>query len=118
MKTGQALEALTALAHKTRLAIFQLLVHAGPEGLAAGVIAARLHVSPSTLSHHLGILERAGLLGARPLRRQIFYACAYEGMSGLLEFLTNDCCQGHPALCGFAEHPADVACAPKRKKTA
>ncbi len=115
METWQAVEALMALAHETRLAIFRLLVHAGPDGLSAGAISVQLRVSPSTLSHHLAALERAGLLGSRRLRRQIFYACAYEGMRGLLEFLTTDCCQGHPALCGFTERPA-IACSTKKKR--
>jgi DNA-binding transcriptional ArsR family regulator len=121
METWQAVEALMALAHETRLAIFRLLVHAGPDGLSAGAISSQLRVSPSTLSHHLAALERAGLLGSRRLRRQIFYACAYAGMRGLLEFLTNDCCQGHPDLCGFTERPAKstqrpaAACATPKK---
>jgi DNA-binding transcriptional ArsR family regulator len=115
METWQAVDALMALAHETRLAIFRLLVHAGPEGLSAGTISVRLRVGPSTLSHHLAALERAGLLVSRRLRRQIFYACAYDGMRGLLEFLTNDCCQGHPDLCGFTERPVK---SPERRATA
>lgn len=94
-------EAMMALAHETRLTAFRLLIRTGPAGLSAGVIAKRLRVRPSTLSHHLGLLERAGLLRARRLRRQIFYACSYDGVRGVLEFLINDCCRGHPDLCGF-----------------
>lgn len=102
MEPWRAVDSLMALAHETRLAIFRLLVQAGPEGLSAGAISVRLDVTPSTLSHHLAVLERAGILDSRRHRRQIFYGCAYDGMRGLLEFLTNDCCQGHPDLCGFA----------------
>lgn len=104
MQSWQAVEAMMALAHETRLAVFRAVVHAGPDGLPAGTIATKLRVTPSTLSHHLAVLERAGLLASRRLRRQIFYACAYNGIRDLLEFLTNDCCRGHPDLCGFTEH--------------
>lgn len=117
MQTLQATEALMALAHETRLGIFRLLVHAGPEGLPAGTISARLRVTPSTLSHHLAALERAGLLGSRRMRRQIFYTCAYDGMRGLLEFLTNDCCQGHPDLCGFTDRVPEVGRARAARRT-
>jgi len=34
------------------------------------------------------------------VQRQIFYAAAYDGMRQLLTFLTEDCCQGRPELCG------------------
>ncbi len=106
MHPWQAIEAMMALAHETRLAIFRTLVNAGPEGLPAGTISTRLRVTPSTLSHHLAVLERAGLLASRRARRQIFYACAYDAIRGVVEFLTNDCCRGHPDLCGFTNTPA------------
>lgn len=101
MQTWNAVDALMALAHETRLAVFRLLVRAGPDGVPAGTISATLAVTPSTLSHHLAMLERAGLLKSRRHRRQIFYACAYDGMRGLLEFLTTDCCEGNPEICGL-----------------
>ena len=101
MEPWRAVDSLMALAHETRLAIFRLLVQAGPDGLSAGAISVQLDVTPSTLSHHLAVLERAGILDSRRHRRQIFYGCSYDGMRELLEFLTNDCCQGHPDLCGF-----------------
>jgi len=94
------LAALAALAHATRLDIFRLLVAQGPNGLAAGAIAHELEVAASTLSFHLKELERAGLVRAWRRRRQIFYAADYEGMRRLLAFLTEDCCQGRPEICG------------------
>jgi len=120
MHSWQAIEAMMALAHETRLAVFRILVNAGPEGLPAGTISTRLRVTPSTLSHHLAVLERADLLVSRRLQRQIFYACAYDGIRGVVEFLTNDCCQGHPDLCGFTGKPArpvDSAKMKAKKKT-
>jgi len=77
-----------------------MLVKAGPAGLIAGVIAARAHVPPSTMSHHLATLERAGLVEAERESRLIHYRTDYEGMRRLLAFLMQDCCQGNPEICG------------------
>jgi DNA-binding transcriptional ArsR family regulator len=100
MEQKAAIDAFAALAHETRLAAFRLLVQAGPGGITAGDIAGQLAVPPSTLSHHLGQLERAGLLRSWRVHRQIFYATDYEGTRRLLAFLMEDCCQGRPELCG------------------
>lgn len=100
MESLQAIEALGALAQATRLDIFRLLVRVGPPGLNAGEIAERLSVGASTLSHHLATLERAGLLRSWRVQRQIFYASDFDGTRQLLAFLTEDCCQGRPELCG------------------
>lgn len=107
MEHTAAIHALAALAQDTRLAAFRLLVRTGPGGLNAGDIAAALGVPASTLSHHLAHLERAGLLRSRRLRRQIFYAADYEGVRRLLVFLTEDCCQGRPEICGGIAALAD-----------
>ena len=100
MEEKLALAALAALAHETRLAVFRLLVTVGPSGLPAGEIAERLGVVASTMSFHLKELDRAGLLRSWRRQRQIFYAADYEGTRTLLAFLTRDCCQGHPEICG------------------
>jgi len=100
MEEKAALVALAALAHETRLAVFRLLVAAGPSGLSAGEIAERVGVVASTLSFHLKELDRAGLLRSWRRQRQVFYAADYERTRGLLTFLTHDCCQGHPEICG------------------
>jgi ArsR family transcriptional regulator, arsenate/arsenite/antimonite-responsive transcriptional repressor len=100
MEQKNALAALAALAHETRLKIFRLLIPAGPSGLPAGEIATRLGVPASTLSFHLKELDRAGLLRSWRRQRQVFYAADYEGTRRLLTFLTDDCCQGHPEICG------------------
>lgn len=96
MQMRDAIEALGALAHETRLKVFRLLVRAGPAGLSAGTVAARLGANASTMSHHLAILERAGLLKSWRVQRRIFYAADFEGMRGLLAYLMHDCCQGLP----------------------
>jgi ArsR family transcriptional regulator len=101
MKMSSAIAALAALAQDHRLTVFRTLVREGPNGLPAGVIAERVGVPPSTLSHHLAHLERARLLRSRRVERRIFYAVDIEGTRRLIAFLTEDCCQGHPELCGY-----------------
>jgi DNA-binding transcriptional ArsR family regulator len=95
-----AVDALGALAHETRLSVFHMLVKAGPEGMIAGAIAEALAVPPSTMSHHLATLERAGLIRSERESRLIHYRADYHGMRRLLTFLMQDCCQGMPELCG------------------
>ena len=99
MESKRALEALGALSHETRLSVFRLLVTAGPAGLSAGVIAARLEVLPNTLSTHLGLLARAGLVVPARAGRVIRYSADYDGMRDLMAFLVRDCCAGNPELC-------------------
>lgn len=94
-----AVDALGALAHETRLSVFRLLVQAGPVGMIAGAIADRQGVPPSTMSHHLATLERAGLVQSERESRLIHYRADYVGMRRLLAFLMQDCCQGAPELC-------------------
>ena len=100
METIQALSALAALAQETRLAVFRTLVVAGQLGLPAGVIAEQHGIAGPTLSFHLHHLVTGGLLVSRREGRQIFYAVNFAAMRGLLDFLMQDCCQGHPDICG------------------
>lgn len=95
-----AVAALGALAHETRLTVFRLLVQAGEQGLLAGEIAETAGVPPSTMSHHLATLERAGLVQSERESRQIHYRADYAGMRLLLQFLMQDCCRGVPEMCG------------------
>jgi DNA-binding transcriptional ArsR family regulator len=106
MKTPDALQALAALSHATRLEVFRLLVAQGAIGLPAGQIAERLEVAPSTLSPHLAQLERAGLATSWRDERRIFYAVDVEGMRALLTYLTEECCGGHPEICGYPPREA------------
>jgi ArsR family transcriptional regulator len=112
METKQALDALAALAQATRLAVFRLLVRQGPIGMTAGAVAEALNVAPSTLSPHLAQLERSGLATSWRVDRRIFYAVDIEGTRQLLRYLTEECCGGHPELCGDLWRSADF-CAPK-----
>ena len=92
MDSPAAVSALGALAHDTRLAVFRMLVERGPDGLSAGVIAERLGILPSSLTFHIQHLHRAGLVTQRRVSRQLIYAADYAAMSGLLGFLTENCC--------------------------
>lgn len=94
-----AVGALGALAHDTRLTVFRMLVIAGPQGMIAGTIAERCAVPPSTMSHHLATLERAGLVHSERESRLIHYRADYQSMQRLLTFLMQDCCQGMPEMC-------------------
>ncbi|WP_338465676.1 metalloregulator ArsR/SmtB family transcription factor [Novosphingobium sp. ZN18A2] len=94
-----AVDALGALAHETRLSVFRMLVQAGPQGYVAGAIAERASVPPSTMSHHLATLERAGLVESERESRLIHYRADFAGMRRLLTFLMEDCCQGAPEMC-------------------
>ncbi len=96
---GLAVAALSALAHDSRLAVFRLLVAAGPEGMPAGEIAADLGIPNATLSFHLNQLRHAGLVRFRRIGRSLIYAAEYESMNALLAYLTENCCQGN-ADCG------------------
>jgi DNA-binding transcriptional ArsR family regulator len=102
MDERTAIEALAGLAQEHRLRVFRLLVREGPGGLPAGQIAERLSVPASTMSSHLAQLERAGLLRSRRDQRRIIYAVDLEGIRRVLAFLIEDCCQGHPELCGYS----------------
>jgi len=93
-----AVAALAALGQSTRLELFQTLVNAGAEGLSAGAIAQQLDVKQNTLSGHLGILERAGMITHRRSGRSLIYRPSFFGMRALLKFLVDDCCNNHPAV--------------------
>ena len=116
MDESQALAGFAALSQETRLRILRQLVRAGPDGLAAGAVAAAVEVSPSNVSFHLKELERAGLIAQRRASRSIIYAANYEVLSELIRFLMEDCCSGRPEIC--APLIANAACcgeqAPKK----
>ncbi|MEH6719375.1 MAG: helix-turn-helix domain-containing protein [Aurantimonas endophytica] len=97
-----AVTALAALAHADRLSAFRMLVRAGPNGVPSGEIAERLAIAPTRMSFHLAALERSGLVRSWRDGRRIRYAAHFEAMRGLLAFLTEDCCEGHPEICGIA----------------
>ena len=99
MNEKEAVSAFSALSQETRLRIVKILVKAGPEGLAAGVIAEAMDVSPSNVSFHLKELEQAQLIASRREARSIVYSAAFTTIGDLLRFIMEDCCSGHPDIC-------------------
>lgn len=99
MKPAQVVKALAALAQPTRLAIYRLLVAAGPDGLAAGQVAEKLKASPATLSFHFRTLSHAGLVESRQAGRFVYYAANFAVMNGMVDYLTENCCGGDGNAC-------------------
>jgi ArsR family transcriptional regulator len=99
MESNTAIAALSALAQGTRLDVFRLLVQHEPNGVAAGDIARQLNVPQNTMSAHLGILARAGLVRSERHSRSIVYRADLGGLRALTLFLVKDCCAGSPELC-------------------
>ncbi len=100
MESTAAVAAFAALAQETRLAAFRRLIEAGPNGLAAGDVAAACAASAPTMSFHLKELARAGLIRSRKNGRQVIYAVDFRGVRALIDFLMRDCCKGDPVFCG------------------
>lgn len=99
MEQRAAAEMFSALGHEGRLAIFRLLVEAGPDGVPAGGVSRALDVAPSTLSANLTILSQAGPITSRREGRSIIYSADFGMVGGLLGFLVEDCCNGAPEVC-------------------
>jgi DNA-binding transcriptional ArsR family regulator len=112
MEKANALIALAALAQESRLDIFRLLVQAGADGLAVGQIAEQLGLPSATLAFHLKELKHAGLATFTRNGRSLIYVAVYPTMNGLLEFLTENCCQGNPEACGLSA----TTCTPSTAK--
>jgi len=109
METKTAVNALAALAQDTRLAVYRLLVEAGPAGVPAGGIATRLGIAAPTLSFHLKELAHAGLVEAESQGRFVVYRADFRAMNALVGFLTENCCR--------ASGGCDNECAPAARKS-
>ncbi len=116
MEIHSAIEALSALAHDSRLAIFRLLVPEGSDGLRAGEIGERLGIPANALSFHLTRLRYAGLVTVRRNGRERIYAAAYDGMQSLMGFLTENCCQYDDRGCS-SDCPQPLPTRKKQKRT-
>ena len=110
MDQSKAIEALTALAQPTRLSVFQFLVASHPEPMPAGEIACRCDVPHNTMSSHLAVLTRAGLLSVSRESRSMLYRADLDGFRGLVSFLTRDCCHGRPEICAPLFEQLEAAC--------
>ncbi|MGY1409812.1 MULTISPECIES: ArsR/SmtB family transcription factor [unclassified Luteimonas] len=109
MEIESATPALAALGHPTRLAVFRLLVEAGPGGRTPGAMAEMLSLPGATLSFHLKELTAAGLIQGTAEGRHISYRADFDAMNGLIEFLTRNCCGGDDSQCLPASRPARKA---------
>ena len=109
MKAANAIDALGALAHPSRLSAFRLLVQAGHDGLSVGQIRAALELAPATLSAHLNVLRAAGLVHDTREGRVIRVRADYARMDALVAYLTDNCCGGMPCT------PVAAACTPVKR---
>jgi ArsR family transcriptional regulator, arsenate/arsenite/antimonite-responsive transcriptional repressor len=96
METKHVLSAMAALAQESRLAVYRLLVQAGPDGLSPGKMSEQLGIPASSLSFHLKELTHAQLVTQRQEGRFVIYAANFATMNGLVAFLTENCCGGQP----------------------
>lgn len=87
-------KSLAALGHEVRLAVFRLLVKAGPDGLSVGEIGAHMAVPASTLAHHLGAMVDAGLVVQERRGRTVINRADYAAMHRTVAYLTDECCTG------------------------
>lgn len=99
MESQQAILAFAALAQATRLDVFRLLMKHEPDGLPAGEIARHMAIPHNTMSTHLAVLTRAGLIEARRQSRSIIYRVKLDAVRDLTAFLVKECCGGHPEIC-------------------
>lgn len=99
MESIHAIEVFSALSQATRMDTFRLLMEHEPEGLPAGEIARRLEVPQNTMSTHLAILTRAGLIASERHSRSIVYRAVVDRVREIASFLVQDCCSGRPELC-------------------
>jgi DNA-binding transcriptional ArsR family regulator len=116
MKSADVIAGLSALASESRLAVFRLLVKRGPDGYTPSELAVRLGTPAPTLSFHLKELVRAKLVGSRREGRNLYYSPNFDRMSGLLAFLTENCCSLANEACDSTCQP--VAAASSQRKRA
>ncbi|HMF66591.1 MAG TPA: metalloregulator ArsR/SmtB family transcription factor [Phyllobacterium sp.] len=114
MEKDETIEAFSALAQPTRMDAFKLIVTHEPNGIAAGEVSRLLDVPQNTMSTHLAILSRAGLISSERQSRSIIYRANFKGLREAINFLLKDCCAGHPDIC--APLLADIVpCCPQKE---
>ena len=115
MESEQAIMALAALAQGTRLDVFRRLVKREPEGIAAGELARQLAIPQNTMSSHLAVLARAGLVTAERRSRSIIYRADLKVFQAVALFLLQDCCGGNPDVCAPLIATLTPCCPPSTK---
>ena len=114
MESEQAISAFAALAQPTRLDVFRLLMEHEPDGLPAGEVARQMDVPHNTMSTHLAILTRAGLIEAERQSRSIIYRARLDALRALAGFLVKDCCGGRPEICAPLIAELSPCCPPQK----
>ncbi len=112
MDDETTIAALSALAQPTRLAVFRLLISHAPAGLPAGEIADALDVPHNTMSSHLSILARSGLVTSTRHSRSIVYQASMDRLRQMVTYLVEDCCAGHPEICAPLVADLNPYCSP------
>lgn len=112
MDANDTIDALAALAQPTRLEAFRRLAAAEPDGIAAGDLARRLDVPQNTMSAHLAVLTRAGLVSGDRQGRSIIYRADLPTLRNVLLFLLQDCCDGRPEICAPLIAELSPCCTP------
>lgn len=115
MESENVILALAALAQSTRLDVFRLLMKHEPDGLPAGDIARELAVPHNTMSSHLGILSRAGLVRSERRSRSIIYCANLDQLREVVTFLLKDCCGGRPEVCAPLVEALTPCCSPTKE---
>ena len=115
MDKNKIVDTLSCLAQRTRLEVFQLLVAAEPDGLAAGEIAQTLGTPHNTLSNHLAILTRAELAWGERRSRSIVYRANLATLTQALTYLLQECCGGRPEICAPLLSGLGPCCTPPEK---
>ena len=100
MDQEQAIDCFSAMAQESRLEILRLLVRYSPDGLRVSEISRRLGIVPSTLSGHLSVLKRSGLLKSRRNQREIIYSVDLKTINDMMLFIIEECCSGNLGECG------------------
>lgn len=111
-----ALECFAALSQATRLRAFKVIVAHGPNGIAAGEIARLVDVPQNTMSTHLAILARCGLVRSARQSRSIAYSADHDRFRALTVFLLQDCCGGRPEICAPILADVTACCRPSSKR--
>lgn len=114
MESEEAISAFAALAQPTRLDVFRLLMEHEPDGLPAGEVARQMDVPHNTMSTHLAILTRAGLIEAERQSRSIIYRARLDAVRALAGFLVKDCCGGRPEICAPLIAELSPCCPPQK----
>ncbi|MFJ1312038.1 ArsR/SmtB family transcription factor [Agrobacterium sp. P15N1-A] len=114
MEQEKAILALAALAQPTRLQAFNLLVQHEPDGIPAGDVARILAVPQNTMSSHLSVLARAGLINAERRSRLVVYRADISALREVMLYLVKDCCGGRAELCAPLVAELSPCCIPQK----